>query len=579
MRARFPMTRPALFGLLLLALSVLPAAAQPTAFVGGTVVNPHGAPIVEDATVVVEENRIAAVGPSSEITVPGGATVLDVSGQYLIPGLTDGHVHFFQSGGLYTRPDAIDLRAARPYAEELRRIKDRLPDTFAHYLRSGVTSVVDVGGPMWNLDVRARADTTATAPRVTVAGPLISSVERPKLHEGDPPILKVDTPDEARAEVRRQVEAGVDLVKIWYIVRPGETPAAFRPIAEATIDEAHAAGTRVAVHATQLETARAAVEAGADILVHSVFNAPVDDAFVQLLNENDVLYTPTLMVRERYRETFAQALDFTRAEHRFAQPEVLASLFDVWTLPDSLVSPEMKERMRTVQSVPSDSTAIRNLRVLHEAGVPIVAGTDAGNIGTPHGPALHREIELMRAAGLSPREILTTATVGGARLAGRSDELGTIETSMRADFVVLDADPRTDVHHWSAIRHVVKGGHVFAPEDLVPETPETLIERHVNAYNAMDLEAYIGTFAPDVQVYLHPDSLLYDGRAPLRPRYEQRFEDSPWVHSEVLNRIVTGSKVIDHVRVRGLPERGTVEAAEIYDVGPEGIRRVWFILE
>jgi hypothetical protein len=82
-----------------------------------------------------------------------------------------------------------------------------------------------------------------------------------------------------------------------------------------------------------------------------------------------------------------------------------------------------------------------------------------------------------------------------------------------------------------------------------------------------------------VQVYLHPDSLLYDGRADLRPRYAQRFAESPWVHSEVLNRIVTGSKVIDHVRVRGLPERGTVEAAEIYDVGPEGIRRVWFILE
>jgi len=568
-----------LTGWILLLLTAIPAASQPTAFVGGTVVNPVGAPVIEDATVVVEGERIAAVGASSQVSVPEGATIVDASGRYLIPGLTDGHVHFFQSGGLYTRPDALDLRAARPYAEELRRIKDRLPDTFAHYLRSGVTAVVDVGGPMWNLDVRARADTTAKAPRVTVAGPLISSVERPELDEGDPPILKIESPEEARAEVQRQVEAGVDLIKIWYIVRPGETPAAFRPIAEATIDEAHATGTRVAVHATQLETARAAVEAGADILVHSVFNAPVDDAFVQLLNENDVLYTPTLMVSERYRETFAQALDFTRAEHRFAQPEVLASLFDLWTLPDSLVAPAMKERMRTVQSVPSDSTAIRNLRVLHEAGVPIVAGTDAGNIGTPHGPAIHREIELMRAAGLSPREILTTATVGGARLAGRAGTLGTIETGMRADFVVLNADPRTDVHHWSSIRHVVTDGHVFAPEDLVLETPETLIQRHVNAYNAMDLEAYIGTFAPDVQVYLHPDSLLYDGRANLRPRYAQRFAESPWVHSEVLNRIVRGSTVIDHVRVRGLPERGTVEAAEIYDVGPEGIRRVWFILE
>ena len=143
---------------------------------------------------MIDGDSIWTVGPSSEVGVPEGATVHRMPGKFVMPGLVDGHVHFFQSGGLYTRPDALDLRAVQPYKEELRRIKERLPDTFRRYLRSGVTSVVDVGGPMWNLDVRARADTAAMAPTVKVAGPLISSVSRPSLDRGDPPILKITDP-------------------------------------------------------------------------------------------------------------------------------------------------------------------------------------------------------------------------------------------------------------------------------------------------------------------------------------------------------------------------------------------------
>jgi imidazolonepropionase-like amidohydrolase len=570
------MTQRALVLSISLLLWVLPAAAQPTAFVGGTVVNPEGAPIVEDATVVVEDGRITAVGPRADVDVPDDATVIDAGGKYLIPGLTDGHVHFFQSGGLYTRPDAIDLRAVRPYAEELALIKERLPDTFARYLRSGITSVVDVGGPMWNLDVRAQADTMAKAPRVTVAGPLISSVERPKLDEGDPPILKIETPEAARAEVREQVEAGVDLIKIWYIVRPTETPAAYRPVVEATIEEAHRLGKRVAVHATQLETARAAVEAGADILVHSVFSRPVDDAFVQLMHENDVLYTPTIMVMERYSEVFAQQLDLTVPEHQIAHPDIIGSLFDLRTLPDSLMTPGRRRQMQSTRPVNPDSAAIRNLRVLHDAGVPIVAGTDAGNIGTPHGPALHREIELMRAAGLSPREILTTATVGGARLAGR-DDLGTIEAGQLADLVILDEDPRTDIAHWSTIHRVVKGGHVFAPDDLVDPSPVHVVQGQLNAYNARDLEGFLSFYAEDVQLFTYPDSLRGQGLNGMRQRYGRLFKQAPQLHAEVTNRMHLGATVIDYERVQGMSADGPVEAIAIYRVIDDVIDRVEFV--
>lgn len=98
-----------------------------------------------------------------------------------VPGLFDAHVHFFQSGGLYTRPDIVDLTSRVPYADERAAVRASLDRTLARYLPSGVTSVVDMGGSPWNLDVRAHAGRTALAPRVQVAGPLLASVSRPQL--------------------------------------------------------------------------------------------------------------------------------------------------------------------------------------------------------------------------------------------------------------------------------------------------------------------------------------------------------------------------------------------------------------
>ncbi len=451
---------------LLIFLSIGSVSAQMTALVGGTVVNPGEAPAIEDAVVLIDGDTIAEVGTQEYVQIPEDAEVIDTSGQFIMPGLVDGHVHFFQSGGLYTRPDVIDLREVRPYEEELALILERLEDTFARYLRSGITSVVDVGGPMWNLEVRARAQAMGRAPTVVTAGPLISPVQPEALTTDDPPILRIDEPEEARAEVRRQVEAGFDLVKIWYIVRPGETPDDYRPVVEATIDEAHALDTRVSVHATQLETARAAVKAGADILVHSVSDQRVDDDFIQKVVDNDVLYTPTLIVGERYQRVFAQQLDLLEPEKEWAQPDVVASLTELPDLGDAVPS-SIRARMDSEEPVASDSTAMDNLRRLHEAGAAIVMGTDAGNIGTLHGPSVFREVELMKESGLSPLQILETATVGGARLMGQADRRGTIEPGMLADLVILNADPRADVAHWHEIDRVVKRGQVFAAEALM----------------------------------------------------------------------------------------------------------------
>src|ERR1700730_1894907 len=176
------------------------ALAEGLAIVGATVVDGTAAPI-PDAVVLIQGDRIQALGSRASGALPQGITIIDGRGKWVASGLVDAHVHFFQSGGAYTRPDVIDLRKLRPYEREIALLKEARPRTFARYLQCGVTSVVDVGGPFWNFEVREAAARTALAPRVVVAGPLVSTVARPELDTGDPPITKITTPEEARVLV------------------------------------------------------------------------------------------------------------------------------------------------------------------------------------------------------------------------------------------------------------------------------------------------------------------------------------------------------------------------------------------
>ena len=293
------------------------------AIVGATIVHPErdaAQAVLQDGTLVISGTRIQAVGPSASTPVPKNATIIDGRGKWVIPGLIDSHVHFFQSGNLYTRPDVADFNAWMPYAREVERNKARLPATFKVWLASGVTSVVDVGGPFWNFDVRDAAAKTAAAPRVAVAGPLISMIDRPQLDLGDPPIIKITSAEAARALVQRQLARKPDYIKVWFIHQPGDDLAAQEAIVKATADAAHAAGVRLAVHATELVVAKAALRAGADFLVHSVEDAPVDEEFLALAKKNRILYCPTLFVYHGYGYALSGTWKVTPAERRLADP-------------------------------------------------------------------------------------------------------------------------------------------------------------------------------------------------------------------------------------------------------------------
>jgi imidazolonepropionase-like amidohydrolase len=459
---------------LVLGLSIFAftARAEKLALVNGTLVNPGNSQIVQNATIVIDGDRIAAAGDAKTISAPKDARLIDCKSKFILPAYIDTHVHFFQSGDLYTRPDVVDLTKVRPYADEVAWIKQHLPDTFERYLRSGITSIVDVGGPFWNFEVRKTAVATAKAPRVAVAGPLISSVSRTQLDLGDPPIVKIDTPEQARDFVRKLASENPDLVKIWYIVDKDHPVDSFRPIVRATVEESHARKLRVAVHATELETARAAVEEGADVLVHSVIDKPVDDAFVKLLQEHHTILTPTLVVFERYSRTFANKLNLTLEEKAWGNPEVIATL-DVTKIPQE----QLPDRIKTALADPNATldrikkiydVALKNLKTLEDAGITIAAGTDAGNIGTIHGPALFREFQLMKEAGLTPMQILQCTTANAAKLFGGETgaHIGSINNGNFADLVILNSNPLDDIGHASDIDSVMKNGVLYSASQL-----------------------------------------------------------------------------------------------------------------
>jgi imidazolonepropionase-like amidohydrolase len=457
---------------LIIGFVALTARAEKIALVGATVINPADGKVLPNATVLINGDKIESVAMGKQTAAALGRQV-DCTGKFILPGYIDTHVHFFQSGDLFTRPDGVDLNSVRPYKDEVASIKSHLNDTFARYIRSGITSVVDVGGPFWNFEVRKTANSTAKAPRVAVAGPLISSVSRQPLDLGDPPIVKIDNPDQAREFVRKLAAEKPDLVKIWYIVDKDHPVDAFRPIVRATIEESHAAKIRVAVHATELETARAAVEEGADVLVHSVIDKPVDDAFVKLLKDRHTILCPTLVVFERYGRTFANKLNLTPEEKAWGNPEVIATL-DVTKIPPD----KLPERIKNALAKPDEALdrikktyeiALPNLKTLEDAGVTIAAGTDAGNIGTIHGPALFREFQLMKEAGLTPMQILQCATANAAKLFGGETgaHIGKIDSGYFADLVILKSNPVDAIAHASDIDSVIKNGVVYPADSIL----------------------------------------------------------------------------------------------------------------
>lgn len=412
------------------------------AIVGGTLWDGTGSPPLTNAALLISQGRIIAVGPREQITIPNNTRIIHAEGKWLVPGLIDSHVHFSQSGGLYTRPDVIDLRDQRSYQQEQNWIKERMPYTMSRYMCSGVTSVVDVGGPLWTLLLK-RQFQNKDAPHIAATGPLLSTYVPSELNISDPPIIALGTEQQARVSVKNLLQRGANLIKIWFL-KKGITPQSLKSI-KAVINQAHSQNSRVVVHATELALARLAVEAGADILAHSVVDEPVDANFLELLKQKNVIYIPTLQVREGYHKVLQKRPHINAIEEACGDPEVIATWDDLFEVQD-------------ISFLEDPNIAKENLRRVARSGIKIAAGSDAGNIGTLHGPALHRELELMVQAGLSPRQALLAATRDAALVLSKTPEVGTLKPGKLADILILRDNPLVDIRNLSKIHRVISLG-------------------------------------------------------------------------------------------------------------------------
>lgn len=443
----------------------------PLALVGATLHDGRGGAPLEDAVVLTRDGRIEAVGTVGSLALPADAERVDLSGTHLVPGLVDTHVHYGQTGWADGRPDARDLRDSDPY-EQVADALERHPERFHRaFLASGVTAVFDVGGFHWSRRLGPASEDDALAPHVAAAGPLLATWVPEILSLPDrSQFVHIRSEDDVRRAVTAHAAAGSDAIKVWFIARSAEDVTAGEPLLHAAGAAAREAGLPLVVHATELETARIAVQAGASLLVHSVWDQPVDQAFVDLLLERGTAYCPTLTVRRGYDQ--------------LAAGEVTDEL--AWQL--ERVSGWVAERVRRTpaEGPPPGLSAellaarraatarawelgLANLATLHRAGVTVVMGTDAGNPLTLHGPSVFAEMEAMQAAGLEPAAVLRAATADAAAAMGRGHDLGVIAPGRIADLVVLPEDPAADIAHLRGLTHVVRAGVLHDAEGLRPD--------------------------------------------------------------------------------------------------------------
>ncbi|ELR73518.1 putative steroid delta-isomerase domain protein [Fulvivirga imtechensis AK7] len=503
--------------------------------------------------VLIANGKISWIGPDKKMKFREGTQVVDATGKYLMPGLIDGHIHFFQSGSLYTRPDVVDLTAQMSYQEERENGFNNSIDYLKRYLRLGITTVVDVGGPFNNFVIRDSISKTIASPNVLVTGPLFSIVERKQLELNDPPIVKVASKAGIDSLFNKMLPYKPDFVKIWYISGKNYPAEESFPLVKYIAELCAKNDLKLAVHATQLKTAQLAVEAGANILVHSVEDEVIPDDFIKVLKSKDVTYVPTLIVRSNYQRTFAGRLTHHPQDLKWANAFAYGSLMDTEAM-DTASLPRVIKWYRNNELQDSyfepDSVMQVNLRKLFSTGVNVVTGTDAGNIGTLHASSYIRELEAMQDAGLTNAGILKASTINAASGYGLGDRLGTVETGKRADLLLLKSNPLDSLHHLNSLQAVIKDGKLIDVDTILSESPEAIVQRQINAYNARNVDAFAETFSEDVEIYNSEGNLKTKGRERLRKGYAKMFEKVPDLHCEIENRIVINNKVIDKEKVR-----------------------------
>jgi imidazolonepropionase-like amidohydrolase len=431
------MTRPVLLSAAIFTAASLIVTAQggvAIAIRNVTLIDGTGRAPVPGTTVVIEGNRITAVGTT--VQPPAGARIIDGAGKFLMPGMIDAHIHLRGGRG-----------GNRPAAEQEREAVRALHG----YLYAGVTTVFDAGNqPEFIMGLRTKEQSGAiVSPRILATGGTVAS---PNGHGGP---YNIEAWPADRKLLDQHLATKPDLAKIGQDEHGWGTRPLIKQLPtdllEKIIRYYHSKGVRVIIHTSNEHETLEAIYAGADTMAHPVIQAPVSEEYLKMMAVKRVPTVSTLTIGENYSRV---------ADH----PEFV----DEPLYRDTIEADE-RQRLKTEESAKQKENrwaawmkvmtpvAQDNMKRLNETGKDIVAtGTDQTS-----GPALHRELELLVGGGISPADVVVMATRNAARALGKLETLGTIDVGKLADVVLLRADPTRDIQNAKQIETVIKNGQII----------------------------------------------------------------------------------------------------------------------
>jgi imidazolonepropionase-like amidohydrolase len=386
---------------------------------------------IENMAIIIDGNRIKNVGLVT--SYPDNTNVVDLRGLTVMPGLIDCHLHL---GGLTV--DKPGKAIGKVSLKDMASFFLDYSRNYAHRrwlaIENGVTTIRSAGDHYPHI-IKLRDKIAAgklVGPRIFAPGPTITAPgghPAGTIYKGNRYIIKNATRQiaevsGAREEVRKLVEGGVDCIKAIYSdINPMDithkVPRLSLDVLEALADEAHQHNLRLMVHTGSPKETMDAIKAGADSIEHGILpgadSTEFEDDLVKMMLDKGTFFVPTLAIAWAYKEAY---------------PAVFSGLK-------------------------------QTVKILHSAGVNIAAGTDSGTPGVVIGKGLHKELELMVEAGISPMEAITAATRNAADNLGKANELGTIEPRKLADIIAVSGDPLKDIRDTREIKLVIKDGKIL----------------------------------------------------------------------------------------------------------------------
>lgn len=405
------------------------------------IIDGNGGKPGENMDMLIKGDRIAAIGSNIQVK---NTRMVDMRGKTIMPLLISAHSHIGYVKGNGSSPANYT--------------RDNLLHQLQRYLGYGVGALLCMGTDR-PLIFNGFRDSSRLG---LLPGARMYSAGFGFGMPGNPPAAafgfdkKFTSGDDP--EIARQIEALANLkpevVKIWVDDFGGTNTRMPEPVYRTIIREAHKHHLRVAAHLYYLADAYKLIDAGIDIIAHSIRDRDVDEGILKLMREKHIMYIPTLS-RDAFE--FMYADNPAWLYEKFFKASLEPGVYEM------VSSKELQDKLRNASSYNRTKTgfetALRNLKKIYDAGVTVVMGTDSGATPTrAEGFAEHLELQLMVQAGLTPLEAITISTKNAARLLRCDKDYGTLEAGKKADFMVLAQNPATDIHHTETIEQVWKNG-------------------------------------------------------------------------------------------------------------------------